>query len=112
MYFGALLGSEVSAVARVIYYEQYGLMPNIGPQIGYIMYPILVTPISIFAIIIQIIFHKFFAYQSYFQWGLAGLSWGLIFLVLVTPWLAILFLVFNPVSLKYVWEHCCPVKNK
>jgi hypothetical protein len=94
------MGAAVFSGLRTWYYIHSGLTPNMAPQMFIIFSPVLAAPISFLALLIHIIFRRFFQLDAYWKWFLAGISYSSVLLGLITPWLFLIPLIFNPINYR------------
>ncbi len=97
---GAIAFSAVSAW----YYMYSGLYREMemGPQMFVVFSPILATPIVIIALLIHIPLSRYFNFDRYWKWFLAGISYSSVFLAIISLWLLMVPIVLNPFSLKFI----------
>lgn len=92
------VGAAGFSALRTWYYIYNGFQPNMAPQMFIIFSPVLAMPIAILALLIHSIFSRFFKFDAYWQWTLAGLSYSVVLLGLITPWLLLIPLLLNPIT--------------
>jgi hypothetical protein len=97
---GAVIGSALWSALRTLVYIIEGRQPNMGPELFILFSPVLAVPIVIAAGIIHVAMTRYFAYQRWWQWALAGVMYSSILLGLISPWLLLVPLVFNPIVLR------------
>lgn len=93
------VGSAIFSGVRTYLYIYKGLQPNMAPQMFVIFSPILAAPIAVIALAAHIAFANYFRFDTYWKWLLSGISYSSILLVLISPWLLLIPLIFNPIVL-------------
>lgn len=92
------LGAAFFSACRTLYYIVLGLEPNIAPQMFIVFSPILALPIAVAAAIVHGII-GILTYDRGLKWFFAGISYSSILLGLITPWLLLVFVFLNPISI-------------
>jgi hypothetical protein len=99
MIMGIFLGAILFSGIRTWYYIYKGFQPNIAPQMFIIFSPVLGALISVIALGIHGILGHYLNFNGYWKWFLAGISYSSVLLCLISPWLLLFPVIFNPVSL-------------
>lgn len=96
------LGSAAFSGLRTLNYIYKGLQPNMAPQMFILFSPVLAAPVALVTLLIHIVFYRYFKFDSFWKWFLPGISYSSLLLGLISPWLLIIPLVLNPISLKLI----------
>jgi hypothetical protein len=101
---GVYLGALAFTALSSWYYMYSGLYleMEMGPQMFVVFSPILATPIVIIVLLIHIPMSRYFNYDRYWKWFLAGISYSSVFLAIISLWLLMVPIVLNPFSLKFI----------
>jgi hypothetical protein len=99
---GLILGAIAFSAVSASYYMYSGLYREMemGPQMFVVFSPILAMPIVIIALLIHIPLSRYFNFDRYWKWFLAGVSYSSVFLGIISVWLLIVPIILNPFSLK------------
>ena len=81
-------------------YEIAGAQPNMGPEMFLVFSPIVAAPVAALAAAAHLIFARFFAFRSGWQWASAGTMYSMVLLGLISPWLLLGPILVNPITLR------------
>ena len=96
------VGAAAFSAVRMFLYKAEGLQPNMAPEMFVIFSPVLALPIALVAVLIHAIFAGRFAFSKPWQWLGAGIAYSALLLGLISPWLLIIPLALNPITLRFV----------
>ena len=96
------VGSALFSGLDTIVYKVKGLQPNMAPEMFIIFSPVLALPIALGAVLLHAIFAKFFGFSRWSQWCWAGIAYASVLLGLISPWLLLIPLILNPLTLRLV----------
>ena len=94
------LGSAAFSAIRMFIYKAEGLQPNMAPEMFIVFSPVLALPIALIGVLIHIVFARRFGFSRPWQWFAAGVAYSTLVLGLINPWLLVVPLVLNPVTLR------------
>ena len=91
-----------SLMLRVWYYEAAGLQPNMAPQLAYYFAPLFIVVLAMVAAVVEAVLSKFwFVVSGRARNIVLGLSYGSCVIALLGASAALVFLVTNPVVVRF-----------
>lgn len=81
--------------------EFFGVQREMRSAVGLFFVPILALPLVLITSFVHLAAKTWFDYKTWREWISAGVLYALLFLVFVSPWLLVVPLVVNPISLKW-----------
>ena len=105
-YYGLVaLGAAISAIAftvmRVVYYLWMDFRPEMSPMMFLLFSPLIALLFSVLSVLFEV-FLFFLMPRTYKESPfVVGSSYSAILLGLINPWLFIVFVIFNPLSLHW-----------
>jgi hypothetical protein len=93
------VGAAMFSVLDVLKYKALGLQPNMAPEMFVVFSPIIALPIVIIAVLIHSIFARQFGFTKAWHWMAAGLAYSSVLLGFINPWLLLIPLAVNPITI-------------
>lgn len=96
------VGAAMFSALRVVLYKALGEQPNMAPEMFIVFSPVLAAPIAIVVVLIHALFLKKFEFERAWQWVGSGVAYSTLLLGLISPWLLIVPLALNPITILLV----------
>ena len=96
------VGSAMFSALRMVLYKALGEQPNMAPEMFIVFSPVLAAPIVIIAVLVHALFAKKFEFEGAWKWIGSGVAYSTLLLGLISPWLLIVPLTVNPITILLV----------
>jgi hypothetical protein len=96
------VGAALFSALRVVLYKTLSEQPNMAPEMFIVFSPVLAAPIVFVVVIVHALFAKKFEFKGTWQWIGSGLAYSTLLLGLISPWLLIVPLAINPITILLV----------
>ena len=101
MFCSLLTGALFIFGVHVVVDELSGVQREMRSAVGLLFVPVLALPLAIVACLIHAVARRWFKYASWRDWVGAGFLHALLFVVFTSPWLLVLPLFINVVTLTW-----------